>query len=368
MASIRKRTLPSGKSAWLVDFKDANGKRRARQFQTKRDADTFMVTARAEVASGTYVHDSDANTVKEATKAWLAHCVLRRDSGRRMERATFQDYEAKIRLHVLDAEVGIGAIKLSRLTRKVVNAFRDRLLEGGRSESQTRKILSVLSLVIKHAQDDGHISQNPVQGVRVIRSSRVTAKVRIPTKDEVRQLIDAAPEAFKPLLKVTAICGLRASETRGLQWEDIDFGNSLVRVRRRADAFNELGETKSDAGSRSIPMGPMVSNALRRWRLTCPPSSIGLVFPTKRGMIQSHSNILKRHFKPLCRKVGIDLRWHDLRHFAVSLWIEQGFTIKEIMTFAGHSSVQMTMDRYGHLFPSPDHQRGMAEVESRLLG
>jgi hypothetical protein len=89
MASIRKRTLPSGKSAWLVDFKDANGKRRARQFQTKRDADTFMVTARAEVASGTYVHDSDANTVKEATKAWLAHCVLRRDSGRRMERATF---------------------------------------------------------------------------------------------------------------------------------------------------------------------------------------------------------------------------------------------------------------------------------------
>ena len=52
----------------------------------------------------------------------------------------------------------------------------------------------------------------------------------------------------------------------------------------------------------------------------------------------------------------------------VSLWIEQGFTIKEVMTFAGHSSVQMTMDRYGHLFPCPDHQRGMAEVESRLLG
>ena len=184
----------------------------------------------------------------------------------------------------------------------------------------------------------------------------------------MRRLIDAAPEDLKPLLKVATICGLRASETRGLQWEDIDFRDSQIHVRRRADAFNELGETKSDAGSRSIPMGPMVSNALRRWRLACPPSSIDLVFPTKRGTIQSHSNILKRHFKPLCREVGIDLRWHDLRHFAVSLWIEQGFTIKEVMTFAGHSSVQMTMDRYGHLFPSPDHQRGMAEVESRLLG
>jgi len=64
----------------------------------------------------------------------------------------------------------------------------------------------------------------------------------------------------------------------------------------------------------------------------------------------------------------VKLRWHDLRHFAVSLWIEQGFSIKEIMTFAGHSSIQMTMERYGHLFPSPDHQKAMAMVEAKLLG
>lgn len=62
------------------------------------------------------------------------------------------------------------------------------------------------------------------------------------------------------------------------------------------------------------------------------------------------------------------MRWHDLRHFAVSLWIEQGFSIKEIMIFAGHSSIQMTMERYGHLFPSPDHQKAMAMVEAKLLG
>ena len=63
-----------------------------------------------------------------------------------------------------------------------------------------------------------------------------------------------------------------------------------------------------------------------------------------------------------------EMRWHDLRHFAVSLWIEQGFSIKEVMTFAGHSSIQMTMERYGHLFPSPDHQKSMALVEQRVLG
>jgi len=110
-----------------------------------------------------------------------------------------------------------------------------------------------------------------------------------------------------------------------------------------------------------------VTNLLKRWKLACPPSPFDLVFPSRRGTVQGHANILKRHFKPLCREVGIVLRWHDLRHFAVSLWIEQGFSVKEVMTFAGHSSIQMTMDRYGHLFPSPDHQRVMAAVEQRLF-
>jgi integrase len=63
------------------------------------------------------------------------------------------------------------------------------------------------------------------------------------------------------------------------------------------------------------------------------------------------------------QKLGIKLRGHDLRHFAVSSWIERGFSIKEVMTFAGRASVQMTMERYGHLYPTPDHQHAMAQVE-----
>ncbi len=368
MASIRKRALPSGKIVWLVDFQDRNGKRRARQFRTKREADAFLVRARSEVATGVYVHDSDTLSVAEAGQAWLDSCVRRCEAGRRMERATLRDYESKMRLHILDPEVGIGGVKLSRLSRKVVNEFRDDLLASGRSEAQTRKILSVLGLVMGHAQANGLIVHNPAQGVRVIRSNRVKEKVRVPQKADVRNLVKAAPDRLRPMIIVAALCGLRASETRGLRWSDVDFEEGLINVRQRADAFNVIGETKSDAGWRSVPMGPMVRNALRQWRLLCPKSPLDLVFPTKRGTIQSQSNILKRHFKPLCRLVGVEMRWHDLRHFAVSLWIEQTFSVKEVMTFAGHSSVQMTMVRYGHLFPSPDHQRGMAEIEARLLG
>ena len=66
MASIRKRVLPSRKTAWLVDFRDANGKRRARQFATKREADGFLVKTRAEIAAGLYVCEADRISVAEA--------------------------------------------------------------------------------------------------------------------------------------------------------------------------------------------------------------------------------------------------------------------------------------------------------------
>ncbi len=164
MASIRKRYLPSGKTAWLVDFKDANGKRRARQFVRKRDADAFLVRTRAQIAGGLYVHEANQVTVAEVIQQWLGHCAARLEAGRQMERATFQDYEAKARLHILDPEIGLGATKLSRLNRKAVIDFRHRLLDSGRSEATTRKILTSLGQALKHAQENGLVATNPAEG------------------------------------------------------------------------------------------------------------------------------------------------------------------------------------------------------------
>lgn len=369
MASIRKRKLPSGKIVWQCDFKDAMGKRRSRQFEKKREADSFMVKARAEISSGTYVHDADSATVKEATQVWLDSCAQRRDKGLEMEAATYVAYEVHVRVHILDPEVGIGDIKLSRLTRKAVNDFRDRLLESGRSEAMTRKVLTTLKLILALALDNQEIAFNPAERVKVRRASRIREEITIPSKADVKRLIDAASEDFRPLLVVSVFCGLRASETRGLRWCDVEFEKGYLHVRQRADRYNQIGEPKSKAGRRSVPMGPFVTNSLKAWRLRSPKGPLDLVFPTKRGTVQSHENVLNRRFKPLCKKLGIErFRWHNLRHFAVSLWIEQAFSVKAIQTFAGHGSVQMTMDLYGHLFPSPDHHVGMGEVERRLLG
>jgi integrase len=91
--------------------------------------------------------------------------------------------------------------------------------------------------------------------------------------------------------------------------------------------------------------------------------------------VQALSNLAHRIWRPLQKEAGlIDaegeplFNFHALRHFTASLWIEMGFTPKRLQAMLGHSSVQMTFDRYGHLFPSPedDHAK-FAKGEIGLL-
>jgi integrase len=60
---------------------------------------------------------------------------------------------------------------------------------------------------------------------------------------------------------------------------------------------------------------------------------------------------------------------HSLRHAAASLFIEEGFSPKRVQALMGHSTIQMTFDTYGHLFPSEaDDQERMRRVQARLVG
>jgi integrase len=83
-----------------------------------------------------------------------------------------------------------------------------------------------------------------------------------------------------------------------------------------------------------------------------------LVFPNKRGWYTGHDNMVKRKFLPLIETLkashALDsehnpplparLNWHALRHFAIFCWIEADLKPKTVQTFAGHSSLQVTMD------------------------
>jgi hypothetical protein len=129
--SVRKRITTGGEIRWQVDYKDGSGHRRARQFETKRAADAYAIKAGSEVAAGIHTADSASITVAEAAGLWIARCE--RDE---LERTTVDVYRQHVDLHIVPH---IGAVKLSRLSAPAVNAFRDHLLDAGRSRDMVRR-------------------------------------------------------------------------------------------------------------------------------------------------------------------------------------------------------------------------------------
>jgi integrase len=174
-------------------------------------------------------------------------------------------------------------------------------------------------------------------------------------------------------LATAVFTGMRSSELRGLSWDDVDFEKEVIHVHQRADNWGVMGRPKSAAGEREIPMAPIVVNALKEWRLACPKvkpaggageGRLGLVFPNGQGRVENHANIANRGFYALQIATGIvDSRGrpkyglHALRHFFASWAIEREFSPKRVQALLGHSSIQMTFDVYGHLFPNPEDDR-----------
>ena len=377
VASIRKRNLPSGKLVWQVDYRDGAGKRRHRQFKTKREADSFMVKARAEVAAGVHTPESGSITVREAADLWLARCA--RDG---LEATTIGAYRQHIVLHIVPR---IGSSKISKLTIPAVNAFVDQLIEDGRSNDMAKRVLGSLSSLVSEAQRRGLVTVNNVrEAAPVKRSKRVGVRPMMPSKVELKAIVDASPERSRPFILTAIFTGLRGSELRGLKWQDVDLKNGELHVRRRVDRFNKFGPPKSEAGTRDIPISPAVLSSLKAWKLACPKGELDLVFPTGAGGVESHSNILSRVFWPIQVAAGVvvikdgnnsnnvpDAKYslHALRHAAAALWIEQGIGPKRIQTLMGHASIQQTFDQYGYLFESHDDDKiAMAAIEARVLG
>ncbi len=372
--AIRKRiwaTKCGERSAWIADYRSHDGNRHIKTFRRKKDAESWATTALFEVKQGTHTPESASITVAEAAENWIRRAEL--DS---LERSTIAQYRQHANQHINPL---IGRTKLSKLTTPAMQDVRDKLLEG-MSRPLAKKVLTSIKSILSDAQRRGHVSQNVARGVSIKMDGRHRRKIvvgeDIPSKQEIREILDVAKGRWRPLLVTAVFTGLRASELRGLTWANVDFDAKMIRVRQRADKWNQIGSPKSGAGERDVPMAPMMMNTLREWKLECPKGELNLVFPNGRGNVEALANIYSRGFAPIQRACDIvdangkaKYGMHALRHFCASWLIEQGFPPKRVQVIMGHSGIQMTFDTYGHLFPSAedDHAR-LAMGELSVVG
>jgi integrase len=214
------------------------------------------------------------------------------------------------------------------------------------------------------------------------QKGRLKVGVDIPGREEVRAIVAALKGRWRPLILTAVFTGLRASELRGLRWSDVDLARGELHVRQRADRYNVIGRPKSESGERTIPLPPIVANALREWKLACPKTDLDLVFASSRGRICALPNIIRDALKPAQIAAGVITPegkakytgMHALRHFYASWCINRredgglGLTPKLVQERLGHSNIAMSLDVYGHLFPRGDHGSELAAAEKSLLG
>jgi integrase len=368
------------KEAWVVDYVDQHGDRHIKTFAKKRDADAHHAIVGVAVRAGTHTADSKSATVAKAAELWLESCEA---AG--LERATLAAYRQHAELHIIPV---LGALRLSQLTAPLVRGFEDRLRKDGRSPAMVRKARRSLGGILADAQERGLVGQNVVYSLRKNRRSRraegngkLKVGIDIPTPAEIRAIIAKLSGARRPLLLTAIFTGLRASELRGLRWADIDLKRGELHVRQRADRYGKIGRPKSEAGERTVPLPPLVLSVLREHRLACANGELGLAFPNGKGGIDHRNSIVEKAFQPAQIAAGIvdehgSAKYkglHALRHFYASWCINRradgGLELppKMVQQRMGHASIAITMDVYGHLFPSGDDGAELAAAEKALL-
>lgn len=234
-----------------------------------------------------------------------------------------------------------------------------------------RKVLATVHTVLEYAISQDLVAVNAAHGVKVIGPrDEGSKKIVPPSKDDLRAILEAADDDLGFMILFAASTGVRAGEQWALRWQDVDFEAGELHIERRVDAYGEEGPPKSVAGVRDVPLSAMLIRLLKEWKLRSKfKGDDDLIFPNQSGRHTCHDNMIKRRYKPTLKAVGVSgINWHSLRHFAVSTWIEAGLAPKTIQAFSGHSSLQVTMDRYGHLFPSEDHKRAMDQIAGELMG
>jgi integrase len=367
--------------------------------------------------------DRAKSTVDDAYRLLIAALEADRAAG-----ATLHNYRVYYGGHV---KPYLGARPLPKLYPADVGDWLERLKAEGRTDDTCRRARIVLGAIFDEAIRRRLAHANPVRLLRSRRKTRraeireLEETIRVPEREVVRAMIaaaadtealyliarerggkgariievqrvsaehpirearafrakhpDVAVETFRPapwlrpLLATISLAGLRIGEARGLSWVSVE--PQHLQVREGVDRYNVRGTLKTAAALRSVPIGPQLATILANWRAGTAGEG-GLVFPSETGTPIGYPNIVNRQIGPLQVALGIvkadnSPRWtaHSFRHFAVSLWIDEGAKIGQVSEWAGHESPEFTQRVYGHLFRAGrTDRRAVTAGELSVLG
>jgi integrase len=349
---------------------DRDGRRRRPRAvrRTKREALAALDELRRQVDQG--VTPERTQSVGEFLEWWLATVVP--DT---VKPSTVDGYERIVTLYIAPH---VGRVKLAKLTPQHVKSMLRAMETDGLSPRTRQYARAVLRRALRWAEQHGLVLRNVAA---LVDGPRKTGTKLDDTLDAVgaAAVIDvAAGDRLEALAVLVLRLGLRKGEALALRWDDIDLDAATLTVRgtlkRRKGGGLYVDTTKTDAGTRELPLVAGTAEALREHRrrqaaerLALGPlwTDTGHVFTTATGTPLDPRNV-NRWWSALCERAGVGhRRFHAARHTAATLMLDQGVPLEVVSAVLGHAGLAITADVYAKVGMDAK-RRALATLAAKL--
>src|ERR1035437_3960794 len=360
-------------NSYFIKYRGPDGKQKmcgsrpGHGFKTHEEAQARLHEVLNDINKGDYL-ELKKITCEVFAETWLRERLSIRGG-------TDSSYGSVIRCHLIP---GLGALQVHEIGFDHVQARVHKLAKSCSSKSVSNSITLLRGMLVGKkggsAIKRGYIRHDPTKGVEL--PPIVHRNIQPPTRKQVWKLIDTAQVLAKtskaaqvghPVIYVDAFTGLRRGEGLALCFADIDWfaseivvSKAVLRVKANDGVHKwawALGPTKGSQ-TRRVGIGEKTLQVLAELRQTAADKEGFIFTPEAAGLAFSRYPFIdpdyfdESIYGPITVSAGLaGVRFHDLRHFFASMLIAQGQNAKYVCDQMGHSSIKVTFDTYGHLFP-----------------
>ncbi|AFK86966.1 MULTISPECIES: tyrosine-type recombinase/integrase [Thermoanaerobacterium] len=350
---------------------DANGKRKYHvetiEAKNKAEAQKYLAKKLVEFDTGALPTGEANTTLKDYLNEWLK--VKKSSVGLK----TYATYEYYLKEYIIPS---LGDYKIKKLVPLIIQSAYNDLEAAGLKGSTIRYIHNLLNQALEQAVTWQMINRNPCKNL--VLPKAVEREMKVLTPEQARKFLEACIyDRFGVLFELLLTSGMRPSEVLGLKWEDVDWKNNRITIKRTLSRVGKtwlFKETKTKNSRRTIILPCEVMEDLKEHRKKQAQEKLeaeeyndyGLVFACSNGNPLGITNI-KQHFKALLKDTGLpDLRLYDLRHSCATLLLAAGENPKVTSERLGHSNVAITLNIYSHVLPSMQEEAAM-KLENLLF-
>lgn len=249
--------------------------------------------------------------------------------------------------------------KLNEITPADIIQWQKIILEKNLSKTYERMIQNQINALFNHAQRIYNLKENPCKKVKRMGKSDAD-KLDFWTKEEYETFISGVNKQSEDYLMFEILfwTGIREGELLALTLSDFDMSNNLLHINKtyhRINGKDVISSPKTDNSVRTI----IIPNFLKEEVQEYIGQHYGL--PESERLFPIVARTLQKRLKKYEEKTGVKpIRVHDLRHSHVAYLINQGVEPLIIKERLGHKNIQITLNTYGHLYPS--RQKEIAEM------